>query len=180
MQALTLRRTQLSVWVRVLGIALFAVATALSARVRVVLPFSPVPLTLQVLVVIASGLTLGARDGLIAQALYLQAILLGAPATAMGLGGPAAFLTPTAGYLLAFPAAALVAGWVSERGTLRAAWRGLGGLLGLVVIYAVGMAWLSAYVGGLGAAWKLGVVPFLAADALKVLVAVAGLSLRDR
>jgi len=179
MHALTQRRAQLAGWVQVLGIALFALATALSARARIVLPFSPVPLTLQVLVVIASGLALGARGGLIAQALYLQAILLGAPATAMGLGGPAAFLAPTAGYLLAFPAAALVAGWISERG-MGVAWRALGGLLGLAVIYTVGMAWLSPYVGGLGAAWALGVAPFLGADALKVLVAVAGLSLRER
>ena len=178
MYALTQRRTNLSLWVKAIGVALFAVATAISARISVPLPFSPVPLTLQVLVVITSGFVLGARGGLLAQALYLQAILLGAPVTAMGIAGPMAFLTPTAGYLLAFPLAAAAAGWLSHREpTHKSLYRGLAGLVGLVIIYALGMSWLSAYVGGLANAWRLGVAPFLVADLLKIVVATAGLSL---
>lgn len=174
-----LPRVNTAAWARALGIVLAAVLTALSARLRVVLPFSPVPLTLQVLVVVGSGLALGATGGLISQMLYLQAILLGAPVAASGLAGPAAFATPTAGYLIAFPAAAWLAGLVGRRAlrwTLVA--RILGGLCGLAVIYLGGMAWLSGYVGGIEAAWRLGVVPFIAADLLKVTLAGAALSLR--
>ncbi|MBM3189070.1 MAG: biotin transporter BioY [Chloroflexi bacterium] len=171
----------LATWARVLGIALFTVLTAWSARISVYLPFTPVPLTLQVLVVILSGLALGARDGLIAQALYLQAILLGAPWTAAGLAGPAAFASPTAGYLLAFPLAAGLAGWLSQRpGAPAFVWRALGGVAGLGAIYLCGMAWLSGFVGGLDNAWRLGVLPFVGADLLKIVVATAALSLRDR
>lgn len=181
MHALTLNRLSESSWARVLAALVFAVATAVSARVSVLLPFSPVPLTLQVLVVVASGYVLGAWGGLLAQGLYLQAIVLGAPLTASGLGGPAAFVAPTAGYLVAFPVAAFLAGWVSRRGErFPSVWRIAGGLAAVAVIYAGGMAWLSGFVGGLGQAWVLGVIPFIGADALKVTIAAAALSLRGR
>ena len=180
MYATTIRRANLAVWTRVTGIALFAVATGVSARISVILPFSPVPLTLQVLVVILSGLVLGAKDGLIAQGLYLQAILLGAPVTAMGVAGPAALVSPTAGYLWAFPLAAGLAGWLGHRPTtLKGLRRIAGGLAALALIYVLGVAWLSVYVDGLGNAWRLGVVPFVGADALKVVIAAAVLSARD-
>jgi biotin transport system substrate-specific component len=103
------------------------------------------------------------------------------PITAANLGGPAAFVGPTAGYLLAFPLAAFVAGWLSRRGVrFQALWRVAGGLAAMVVIYAGGAAWLSGYVGGLPQAWALGVVPFASADALKVVIASALLSLHRR
>ncbi|OGO05951.1 MAG: hypothetical protein A2Y73_07730 [Chloroflexi bacterium RBG_13_56_8] len=181
MHSLTVRRINTSVWIRVLGVALFALATGLSARLRVILPFSPVPITLQVLMVVLSGLVLGPRDGLIAQLLYLQAILLGAPWTAAGLAGPAAFVSPTAGYLISFPLAAAVVGWFSYRPAgLKPLWRAIGAMFALIVIYTLGAAWLSFYVGGLSNAWRLGVAPFVAVDLLKVTIAVGALSLRDR
>ena len=181
MHSLTLRRTSLSTWAKVVGVLLFTAATALSARISIPVPFSPVPLTLQVLVVVLSGFVLGARGGLVAQALYLQAILMGAPLTAAGLAGPAAFVSPTAGYLWAFPIAAALAGWLSHRATsLKPVWRALGGISAQFVIYALGMAWLSGFVGGLGNAFRLGVLPFVAADVLKIVIATAAFSVGDR
>ncbi|MHB1354726.1 MAG: biotin transporter BioY [Anaerolineae bacterium] len=181
MHSLVLHRTATSRWVRVLGILVFAIAMAVSARTSVVTPFSPVPLTFQVLLVVLCGFVLGARDGFIAQILYLQAILLGAPLTATGLAGPLAFVSPTAGYLLAFPVAAALAGWISQNKTsLRPLWTVLGGLGALVAIYTLGMIWLSAFVGGLGNAWKFGVLPFVGIDLLKVVIAAAIVSLRRR
>lgn len=181
MYSLVFRRVNVSSLIRVCSIVLFALATAISARLRVLLPFSPVPLTLQVLVVISSGFVLGARDGMIAQILYLQAILLGAPVTASGLCGPAAFVSPTAGYLVAFPFAAGVAGWFSQKSAApKPLWRAFGGLVALIVIYALGMAWLSGFVGGISNAWRLGVLPFIGADALKIAIATAALSLFRR
>ena len=181
MQYLVLPRRQLSTWTRALGVCLFAVATALSARIAIPLPFTPVPLTLQVLVVVLSGFVLGPRGGLVSQLLYLQAILLGAPMTAAGLAGPAAFVGPTAGYLWAFPLAAGAAGWLSHRSTtLKPLWRALGGLAALAIVYALGMTWLGGFVGGPSNAFKLGVLPFVGVDALKIVIASAALSLRDR
>ncbi|MEA3407347.1 MAG: biotin transporter BioY [Chloroflexota bacterium] len=180
MHSLTLWRTREATWLKALGVLLFAVATALSAQIKVFLPFSPVPLTFQVLLVIASGFVLGARGGLLAQLLYLQAILWGAPLTATGIGGPAAFVSPTAGYLLAFPAAAALAGWLASGNrsfsTLR---RLVAGVVALAVIYLCGMAWLSGFVGGMGNAWRMGVAPFVLADALKIAVVTAMLALGE-
>ncbi|MGC9358849.1 MAG: biotin transporter BioY [Anaerolineae bacterium] len=156
---------------RVAAVLLCGLATALSARVAIPLPFTPVPLTLQVLVVLLSGLVLGARGGFLAQAAYLQMILLGAPLTAAGLGGPAAFVSPTAGYLWAFPVAAALAGLVVERYGRSLGVHLLAGLAGLGAIYAGGLVWLTVYTGSLQQAWRLGVVPFVVADALKVTLA---------
>lgn len=177
MEALVLQRKHTATWVRVLAVLLFTAATALSARISVVLPFSPVPLTLQVLVVVLSGLVLGPVGGLAAQGLYLQAILLGAPWTAAGLAGPAAFLGPTAGYLLAFPVAAGLAGWIARRsGVHPVFWRMAGSLAALATIYLLGLAWLSHFVGGPANAWRLGVAPFIGADLLKLVLANAALA----
>lgn len=94
MHHLVRRQLIVSTWAKVFRVLLFAVAMALSARVSVPVPFSPVPLTLQVLVVVLSGLVLGAGGGFAAQFLYVQAILLGAPVTATGLSGQKRGSTP--------------------------------------------------------------------------------------
>ncbi|PKO20827.1 MAG: biotin transporter BioY [Chloroflexi bacterium HGW-Chloroflexi-1] len=149
----------------VTGIILFAALTALAARVVMRLPFTPVPVTLQVLAVLLAGLVLGPRGGAASQLGYLVAIALGLPLTASGIGGPAAFLGPTAGYLLAFAPAAYVVGLL-----VRPGWRTyLALLVGIAVIYAGGWSWLTVWLGGdLAAAWKSGVLPFIGVDLAKV------------
>ena len=171
MLALTLPRARLSALSQLLSVLLFAMLTALSARFTVTLPFTPVPLTLQVLVVVLSGLVLGPWGGFAAQALVWQAILLGAPLTAYGLSGPLALVSPTAGYLVAFPFAAGLAGWIGQRpGGLVLARRLLGSAAALLLIYALGTAWLATYV-GMRHAVALGIAPFVLADTMKILVA---------
>jgi biotin transport system substrate-specific component len=170
MHALVLVRERSSA-LRVAAVLLFGLATALSARVAVPLPLTPVPLTLQVLVVLMSGIVLGARGGFLAQAAYLQMILVGAPLTATGLSGPAVFVSPTAGYLWAFPVGAALAGLVVERLGRGLMAHFLGGLAGVIAIYAGGFLWLAGYSGSFEQAWRLGVAPFVAADMLKVTLA---------
>ncbi|HEY63954.1 MAG TPA: biotin transporter BioY [Caldilineae bacterium] len=165
MRALALNWTR----ARVLGgIALFAALTALTARVTIPLPFTPVPVTLQVLAVLLAGLTLGARAGAASQLAYLTAIAVGLPLSAKGLGGPAAFLGPTGGYLVAFVPAAYVVGALARPG-----WRTWAAMLaGVAVIYLGGASWLAIWLGGdWGKAWTMGVVPFIAVDLAKALVA---------
>ncbi|MGQ9598515.1 MAG: biotin transporter BioY [Anaerolineae bacterium] len=160
----------------------FAALTALGARIAIRLPFSPVPVTLQVLVVLMSGLALGSRRGFIAQLGYLTAGMLGAPVFAGGTGGPAVFLGPTGGYLMAFPVAAWVAGrlgailWIHGLGLLAAA------LAALAVIYGGGGLWLTIWLQAtqlgsfetaLVGAWHLGVRPFILVDLVKAFLATA-------
>ena len=99
----------------VLVATFFATLTALGAQIAVRLPFSPVPATLQVLMVIVTGLALGSRRGFTSMVAYLTAGALGLPVFAGGNGGLVYLFGPTGGYLLAFPVAAFVAGRVSER-----------------------------------------------------------------
>ncbi len=180
MYSRTLTRSKDSLWIRATGILLFSTLTALSARFRAILPSSPVPLTLQVAIVVLSGFLLGPKDAFLAQLAYLQAILLGAPMTALAIGGPAAFVSPTAGYLISFPIAAAAAGWLGQRHHRPLLWKSLGGAAALAIIYVLGTFWLSAYTGNLPEAWRLGVAPFLLADMLKIAIVVAALSLERR
>jgi biotin transport system substrate-specific component len=151
------------------GVLGFAALTALGARVAVPVPGTPVPFTFQVVAVLLAGWMLGPRLGAASQVAYLTAGAAGLPVFAAG-GGLAYFLGPTGGYLLAYPAAAAVVGWlVTRRG---AVWSQLLALAaGVAVIHAGGVAWLSTVVGE-GGALAAGVAPFLAVDALKVVFAL--------
>jgi biotin transport system substrate-specific component len=158
------------------GVAVFAIATALSARIALPLPGTPVPFTFQPLVVILAGALLGARLGAASQMLYLAAGAVGLPVFAAG-GGALYLLGPTGGYLLAYPLAAFVTGALMARGVVRVT---LALLAGLLAIYAGGVAWLAA-LGSMSAAVAMGLTPFLLADLVKVgLAAVVTLRVRER
>lgn len=154
-------------------ILLFAALTAITARITIPLPFSVVPITLQTLAVLLSGVVLGSRRGALSQAAYLAAIAVGLPLSASGIGGLAAFMTPTAGYLLAFVPAAFVAGYIVERGDAEVPtlMRSLvAAVVGMVVIWAGGVAWLSFFVGDLRLALQQGLLPFIGVDLGKAVV----------
>jgi len=160
---------------RVIAVTAFVVATALAAQIRVPVPFTPVPLTLQTMVVLLAGVLLGPRLGAASQLTYLAMGIGGLPVFAGGQLGLAYLLGPTGGFLLAFPAAAFLAGLITRPG----ARRGLGDAVLLVVglaaasllILLSGAAWLTTLTGDLAGAIALGVVPFLIGDAIKVALA---------
>ena len=164
----------------VVPIVFFALLTALTARITIPLPFSVVPITLQTFAVLLSGLVLGSRAGAASQLLYLAAIAAGLPISASGIGGPAAFTTPTAGYLVAFVPAAFVAGYLLEQGQGRIpstlALHVVAGICGMLVIYAGGVSWLTIVLGSLDVALQQGMMPFIGVDLAKAVIAalVAG------
>jgi biotin transport system substrate-specific component len=158
---------------RVLGIVLAAGAVALASQFALPIPGTPVPLTLQPMVVVLAGLLLGPVDAAAAMILYLVAGAAGLPVfTPMGAPGLARLLGPTGGYLLAYPVAAAVAGWL---GAARPgfATRALAAMAGMLVLYLGGLAQLAVLTGSLATAAVVGVLPFVAADAVKSLVAAA-------
>ena len=171
---------------RAFGVALGAAVVAASAQVVVPVPFSPVPMTLQPLAVLAVGGVLGAAGGAAALALYLGLGLLGLPVFAGGGAGLIHVLGPTGGYLLAFPAAAAVAGAIAAPRTdgRTSLLRALAGCtVGLVLIHAGGLAQLAALGLDPASAFHMGFVPFFTGDLLKVglaagLIAVLGPRLR--
>lgn len=155
-------------------IALFAALMIVSAQVKLYFG-SPVPVTLQVLVALLAGMTLGARDGALSQLAYIGLVMLNLPVDA-AQAGAAALSGATAGYLIGFVPAAFVAGWLVERGADRVWQRWLAGIMGIAVIYALGLVMLRAAVGFTwGETWAAGAAPFIGLDLMKAVIA-AGLS----
>src|ERR1043165_1276315 len=121
--------------VRAIGIVGFAGAVAAASQIAIPLPFTPVPFTLQPMLVILAGMMLGPIAGATSMLLYLAAGAAGLPVfTPLGAPGIARLFGPTGGYLIAYPVAAFVAGAMATRLTsLGGRW--LAGLAGIVVIY---------------------------------------------
>src|SRR4029450_6820759 len=93
--------------------------TAAAAHISLALPFTPVPFTFQPMVVLVGAAALGARLGMASQILYLLLGLAGLPvfaATPLLPQGAARLFGPTGGYLMAYPLAAFITGWLAERG----------------------------------------------------------------
>jgi biotin transport system substrate-specific component len=149
---------------------LFAVLAGASAQMRLFLPFTPVPLTGQVLVVLLAGFVLG-RFGAVSMGIYL--VLGSAFGWFSGAIGMAALSGITAGYLFGFVLAAAVVGELAQR---RSHWS-FGEIVAVMslavgVIYAFGSVWLSLALGiDLVQALVIGALPFIVVDAIKLLVA---------
>ena len=166
--------------IRAASVLFVAVLTAAAAQVSIHLPFTPVPLTLQPMVVLLGAAALGPHLGALSQLLYLAAGIAGLPVFAFSAvlpQGAGRLLGPTGGYLMSYPAAAFVTGWLALRGFDRRYFTSvLAMLAGLVVVYAGGVLWLAAFVPGgpgLGGALHAGVYPFVLADVVKLAVAAA-------
>ena len=146
----------------------------LCAHIIVPLPWTPVPITGQTFGVLLVAALLGSRRSALVMLMYIAEGISGLPVFApIGLPGVFHFLGPTAGYLLSYPFAAFVAGWFSERGWGSTIARALAGMLvALAVIYAGGWAWL-AILSGPRAALSMGIVPFVIADIVKVMLGAA-------
>lgn len=159
-----------------------ALLTALAARVAVPLPGTPVPVSLQTAVVLVGGAALGWRAGLAAQALYVAAGLVGLPVYSGGGSGWAALAGANGGYLVGFVVAAAVVGALAERGGDRDVRTAVPAMaLGTGVVYLCGAPWLAAALDlTAGEALRLGVVPFLVGDALKVVAGGVALPLAWR
>ena len=186
----------------VLLIVAGSLLVALCAQISLPLPFSPVPVTGQTFAVLLLGATYGPRRSAAALLLYLAEGAAGLPVFAPdGLPGLARLLGPTGGYLLAFPAAAFLLGWLVERsaarrpapskrsedpapfagpdpasgGGRRGWWSWLGAVLAAeAVIFVGGLVWLQLLTGsGWREAIVLGLLPFLPGELVKVALLAA-------
>lgn len=147
---------------------------ALLAQVEI--PLQPVPITGQTFAVLLVGAALGSRRGAAAMIAYIAQGALGLPFFAGGASGLSILTGATAGYLVGFIVAAYVVGWLAERGLERSVRTSLiPFLVGTVIIYVCGVAWLSVVVGSLGKAIQLGVLLFLVGDVIKLVAAALAL-----
>ncbi|HLI11365.1 MAG TPA: biotin transporter BioY [Alphaproteobacteria bacterium] len=147
---------------------------ALSAKVQV--PFWPVPMTMQSLVVLLLGMSYGSRLGAATLAAYLAEGICGLPVFAGATAGPAYMMGPTAGYLVGFLLAAALLGWLAEHGWGRGVVRlAVAMSIGHVLLFVPGVLWLAVLLGW-GKAIAVGVTPFIAATVLKTALGVAVMS----
>lgn len=133
------------------AIIAFAVLTASS---HIAVPVGPVPMTMQTLAVTLTGVFLGSRLGALVVAFWVAAGFSGLPIFAMGNGGIAAMVGPTAGFLYSFPVIAAMAGWLAQKG---------GVIRTFVAMFAANITCLV-----LGSAWLVAVLSMPVAKALAV------------
>lgn len=162
----------------VLALAMAAL-TGVAAQIRVPLPFTPVPITLQTFAVLLTGILLGMRFGGLGQALYVGIGLAGVPWFQGGGAGAAHLLGPTGGYLVGFVVAAAFIGYVIDRYPWARRLPALVVVLcvaNFVIIYGLGLPWLYLWLtlisGGsvtLLESLSMGVFPFVPGDLLKLI-----------
>ncbi len=129
-------------FVQTAWIFLFTALTAAGAQVEI--PHQPVPYTLQTFFVLLGAAFLGSRNGSLSQLLYLGIGLAGGPVFSGGSFGLARLIGPSGGYLLSFPLASIVVGYIVQRhsGYL---WTLVGMFLGLVIVFTCGATFLDFF-----------------------------------
>lgn len=163
------------------NITMVIAGAALTAgAAQLVIPMWPVPITGQTFAVLLVGTTLGALRGALSMLLYIALGAIGLPVFTEGSAGWQVIAGPTGGYLIGFVLAAILTGWLAQRSWDRKIiGAGVAFLAGTVVIYAVGLPWLSVALGqlgypnDLGATLSAGLFPFVPGDILKAVVAGA-------
>lgn len=161
----------------VLGGSLFI---AVAAQISV--PMLPVPMTLQTLAILIVGLSFGARMGAATVLAYLVEGALGAPVFANG-GNGAAFVGPTAGFLVGFVGMAWLVGFAADRGVKGLVPTALAAIGASALLYVPGVAWAMAADAVLGldatkwgadnfaSIWQWYMAPFLIGDTVKAVMA---------
>ena len=146
---------------------------ALSAHIKV--PFYPVPVTMQTMVILLIGMTYGSRLGALTVLAYLAEGAMGLPVFAGG-AGLAYMAGPTGGYLFGFLISAFVLGNLAERGWGKT-WQTTAAamVIGNLVIYTFGVIWLSNIIGSFDKGLQFGLLPFIYGDILKIVIAMAAL-----
>jgi biotin transport system substrate-specific component len=151
---------------------------AISAKLKV--PFYPVPMTMQVFVVLVLGLAFGVRLAVATILLYLAEgaaylpVFAGTPERGLGLPY---MVGPTGGYLFGYLLAAAVVGLLADRGWSRHVGKAIiACLIGLALIYVPGILWLGSVIGWDKPVIDLGFTPFILGDLVKVLIAALGVT----
>lgn len=161
--------------------AVFASVTSVLAQISIPLPFTAIPLTMQVFAVALSGVVLGSKKGFISQLIYILMGAIGVPVFAQMRGGISVVLGPTGGFLLVFPIMALIIGYFSEK-FKKPIYIMFGMIIGLTLDYLGGtlifmIITKSSFIQGIMAC----VVPFIVLDLVKIAMAtVIGVSVKQR
>ena len=147
----------------------------IAACAQFAIHIGPIPITGQTFAVLLTGALLGSRLGAAAVIAYLIEGALGLPFFAEGGAGIVRFLGPTAGYLVAFPAAAFIVGAFAEHGWDKHYETAVAAMaIGSLIIFLGGWAWYAILMNTPPvAAFQIAVLPFLLGDAIKIALGAA-------
>lgn len=155
-----------------IGVMFFVLATALGAYVRIPVPGTPIPITLQTFFVVLSGAVLGKKLGLASQAAYISLGAIGCPVFQGYASGVAHIFGPTGGYLIGFMAASFLTGKMLEKRRPNIFKIIISFVAGNIALYTMGVLWLMfIYRMNFISAAAIGVLPFLAVEAVKIAAA---------
>tara|TARA_A100001015_G_C14792542_1_gene633651 strand:+ start:288 stop:839 length:552 start_codon:yes stop_codon:yes gene_type:complete len=161
---------------RYLFIALIgSIVLALSSKIKI--PFYPVPMTMQTLVVLVIGIGFGWKLGFATISLYLVEGILGLPVfsgTPENGVGLAYFVGPTMGYLVGFLISVIIAGTFKYNQNILSNFLKL--TFAISFIYILGMLWLAGIIGWDKPIFELGAQPFLLAELFKILLATLAIN----
>ncbi|CDI50279.1 biotin transporter BioY [Clostridium tetani] len=152
-------------------VATFTALTAVMSQISIPLPFSPIPITLQIFAIYLAAIILGSRLATLSQIIYLLLGAVGAPVFSHFSGGLQALVGPTGGFLISFPIIAFIVGKISEKD------RGFcsltfGLIISLILCYAMGVLQLSIVTKmPIKKAIMVGAVPFVPLDLVKIFIA---------
>lgn len=162
-----------SIFSAVVKIVLCSFLIALCAQIRIPLFFTPVPLTLQTLAVMAVGCMLGSRQGAMCVVLYVLEAMVGLPVLPGGRSEMMVLFSALGGYYVGFILLAFIAGWLAERKTKLPTILIVGGLLAACAVQLLmGAVWLGGFI-GFSQGLFLGIVPFIPGEVLKVVAILA-------
>lgn len=163
-------------------IGLMTAVLCIMGPMSLMIPISPVPISLTNFAIYLAVILLGMRRGTIVTLVYLFIGFVGVPVFSAFTGGPGKLIGPTGGYLIGFIFLALIAGYMIDRFPDKIGWAALGMVLGTIVLYGIGTAWL-AYTAGMTFSQALlaGVIPFIPGDVIKIILAMMiGFPVRKR
>ena len=163
-------------------IALMTAITCIFAPMAIPIPVSPVPISLTNLVIMISIYVLGFKDATISYIVYLLLGLVGLPVFSGFTGGLGKLAGPTGGYMIGFIFLALIAGLFVDKFPKNRILAVVGMLIGMAITYIFGTEWLAIQLKmSFVAALSVGVIPYLAGDAVKIIIAIiVGPVLRSR
>jgi biotin transport system substrate-specific component len=155
--------------------ALMIALTTIGAIISIPVPVSPVPIVLQNMFIVLTGLIMSPAWAFLTVAVYLLMGAVGLPVFAGGSGGIAHFAGPTGGFLLAYPVAATLTALIARMGAHRTSPRGpllvTALSVGFLAVYLIGVPWLAFILDlPMGAAIAAGALPFLPGDFVKAVI----------
>lgn len=151
-------------------VGMFAALLAIISPLQIIVPFSPVPITLQVIGITLAATILGSRLGTLSVVMYILLGIVGLPVFAGFTSGIPKLIGPTGGFITGFILSAFIMGKLIElKKDVHIFYMFFINIIGLIIVYSIGAIQLSiVYTHSISKALAAGVIPFIIPDLIKL------------